>query len=151
MHTPLLLSLSFSEQADAVKQAMAGFTLPLSSVPSWANEVPESVWKQELLQGLRNHAKPHTPTTWLIVSLPMYMYVRPSLQNYGFLGPTTKQNSDSMKWFFMQQTQLIYWTNKRDEYTIFALTSVTRESKVRIMISPPPLGRMKKKKLIGIW
>ena len=38
---------------DAVRQAMTGFSLPVSSTPDWALSVPEDIWKKELLDGLR--------------------------------------------------------------------------------------------------
>ena len=50
-------SCLLSEHVDAVKNAMAGFVLPSASVPGWAKDIPESVWKQELLQGLRTQTK----------------------------------------------------------------------------------------------
>jgi hypothetical protein len=37
----------------AIKEAMVGFSLPSSAVPSWARTVPESVWKAELIGGLQ--------------------------------------------------------------------------------------------------
>ena len=36
-----------------IKQAMAGFSLPLTAAPQWAKEVPEEVWKESLLIQLR--------------------------------------------------------------------------------------------------
>ncbi|CAI8051965.1 hypothetical protein GBAR_LOCUS28425 [Geodia barretti] len=41
------------EKAAAIKQAMVGFSLPSSVTPSWAHTVPESVWKAELIGGLK--------------------------------------------------------------------------------------------------
>ena len=42
-----------SGQVEAIKQAMAGFSLPLGSQPQWAQVVPENVWKAELIGGLQ--------------------------------------------------------------------------------------------------
>ena len=36
-----------------VVEAMAGFSLSPSSIPEWAKVVPEEVWKNELLAGLK--------------------------------------------------------------------------------------------------
>ncbi len=50
----LLLYISFiAAQVDAIRQAMAGFSLPPSSVPGWAKLVPEEVWKSKLIGGLQ--------------------------------------------------------------------------------------------------
>ena len=46
-----------SDKVQAVKHAMAGFSLPASSVPQWAKVVPEDVWKAELIGGLRKQHK----------------------------------------------------------------------------------------------
>ncbi|XP_023237325.1 male-enhanced antigen 1-like [Centruroides sculpturatus] len=37
------------ERVDKIKQAMAGFTLPCSSVPNWAFNIPEDEWKERLV------------------------------------------------------------------------------------------------------
>lgn len=39
--------------ADVVVKAMEGFTLSSNSIPEWAKVVPEEVWKNELLAGLK--------------------------------------------------------------------------------------------------
>lgn len=44
-------------QVQAIKQAMSGFSLPVSAVPQWAKVVPEDVWKAELIGGLRTKPK----------------------------------------------------------------------------------------------
>ena len=36
-----------------VVQAMAGFNLSPNNIPEWAKVVPEEVWKNELLAGLK--------------------------------------------------------------------------------------------------
>jgi len=54
--TFLLLS-SPAAQVEAIKQAMAGFSLPTSAVPQWAKVVPEDVWKAELIGGLQTKPK----------------------------------------------------------------------------------------------
>ena len=45
------------DQVEAIKQAMAGFSLPLGSQPQWAKVVPEDVWKAELIEGLQQKHK----------------------------------------------------------------------------------------------
>lgn len=45
--------LSSVGQVGMIKQAMAGFSLPLTAAPQWAKEVPEEVWKESLLSRLR--------------------------------------------------------------------------------------------------
>ena len=47
------LCFTIPEEAAAIKQAMVGFSLPSSVTPSWAHTVPESVWKAELIGGLK--------------------------------------------------------------------------------------------------
>ena len=47
-------------QVEAIKQAMAGFSLPLGSQPQWAKVVPENVWKAELIEGLQQKHR-HKP------------------------------------------------------------------------------------------
>ncbi|KAB0794944.1 hypothetical protein PPYR_11783 [Photinus pyralis] len=45
-----------SEKVDEVKQVMANVLLPSSSIPEWANNIPEDQWKEHLykrLQGLQ--------------------------------------------------------------------------------------------------
>ena len=44
-------------EVDAIKKAMTGFSLPTSATPSWAQVVPESVWKAELIGGLQQPPK----------------------------------------------------------------------------------------------
>ena len=41
------------EAVEEIKQAMSGFSLPSSSIPQWAKQVPEDVWKNELIKGLQ--------------------------------------------------------------------------------------------------
>lgn len=41
------------EHAEIVKAAMAGFSLPASSIPLWATAVPEEEWKTQLVERLR--------------------------------------------------------------------------------------------------
>lgn len=36
---------------------MCGFSLPTSAMPEWAKQVPEDVWKTELIDGLREKKK----------------------------------------------------------------------------------------------
>lgn len=50
-------SLHSTGEVAAIKQAMAGFSLPSSAMPSWAHAVPESVWKAELIGGLQKPKK----------------------------------------------------------------------------------------------
>jgi len=47
------LSLCMLEAVEEIKQAMSGFSLPTSSIPAWAKQVPEDVWKNELIKGLQ--------------------------------------------------------------------------------------------------
>lgn len=42
------------EKVNEVKQAMSNFTLPSTSIPPWANSVPEEMWKENLMDRLRN-------------------------------------------------------------------------------------------------
>lgn len=37
------------EHVEKIKEAMAGFTLPCSSVPNWAFNIPEDEWKEKLV------------------------------------------------------------------------------------------------------
>lgn len=41
------------EKEEEVKQAMLNVTLPASSIPEWANSVPEEEWKNHLMQILQ--------------------------------------------------------------------------------------------------
>lgn len=43
-----------SNKVNEVKQAMVNFTLPPSSIPEWANNIPEEQWKQQLISRLQN-------------------------------------------------------------------------------------------------
>lgn len=43
-----------SKKVDEVKQAMTNITLPPSSIPEWAANVPEEEWKNQLLKRLQN-------------------------------------------------------------------------------------------------
>ncbi|KAF2883982.1 hypothetical protein ILUMI_22180 [Ignelater luminosus] len=43
-----------SNKVDEVKQVMANITLPPSSIPEWANNIPEEQWKQHLLSRLHD-------------------------------------------------------------------------------------------------
>ena len=40
-------------QVGVIKQAMAGFSLPPAAAPKWAKDMPEEVWKEQLLAQLR--------------------------------------------------------------------------------------------------
>lgn len=51
---------TFVANADEVRRAMSGFMLPPSATPTWAQAMPEDVWKKELLEGLRNHPQSHS-------------------------------------------------------------------------------------------
>ncbi|RZC40778.1 hypothetical protein BDFB_010265 [Asbolus verrucosus] len=42
-----------NNKVDEVKQAMMNFTLPPSSIPEWANNIPEEQWKQQLISRLQ--------------------------------------------------------------------------------------------------
>ena len=48
----------YSADVIAVQEAMVGFSLPLSVVPNWAQNLPEDVWKKELLEGIRKQRRP---------------------------------------------------------------------------------------------
>ncbi|XP_065065174.1 uncharacterized protein LOC135691282 [Rhopilema esculentum] len=37
-------------QAEAIKEAMAGFNLPVNNIPDWANVVSEDNWKTKLME-----------------------------------------------------------------------------------------------------
>jgi len=41
------------DHAEKVKEAMAGFTLPPTAVPSWANVIPEEEWKAQLFEYIK--------------------------------------------------------------------------------------------------
>ncbi|XP_017783788.1 PREDICTED: uncharacterized protein LOC108567693 [Nicrophorus vespilloides] len=43
------------EKVDQVKAALENFTLPASSIPDWANKIPEDQWKNEILNRLRKN------------------------------------------------------------------------------------------------
>lgn len=45
-------------QVEAVKAAMAGFELPASQRPAWAQDVPEEEWKQCLYDRLQLRGRP---------------------------------------------------------------------------------------------
>lgn len=42
------------EKAEEVRLAMANFTLPSSSIPEWAANIPEDQWKQKLIDRIQN-------------------------------------------------------------------------------------------------
>ncbi|KAJ8926414.1 hypothetical protein NQ314_021202, partial [Rhamnusium bicolor] len=44
-----------SKKIDEVKEAMSKITLPPSSIPEWANSVPEDEWKKHLLNRLQTN------------------------------------------------------------------------------------------------
>lgn len=46
-----------SQKVDEVKQAMASFTLPSTSIPEWASKIPEEDWKQELMERIEQLKK----------------------------------------------------------------------------------------------
>ena len=60
----LTLCFILTGQVEAIKQAMAGFSLPPRSQPQWAHVVPEDVWKAELIGGLQqtHRHKPKSKT-----------------------------------------------------------------------------------------
>lgn len=43
-----------SSKVDEVKQMMANVTLPPSSIPEWARNIPEEAWKETLLNRIQN-------------------------------------------------------------------------------------------------
>lgn len=43
-----------SSKVDQVKQMMANVTLPASSIPEWARNVPEDAWKETLLSRIQS-------------------------------------------------------------------------------------------------
>lgn len=43
-----------NDKVNEVKRAMSNFTLPPTSIPAWANSVPEEMWKENLMDRLRN-------------------------------------------------------------------------------------------------
>lgn len=45
------------DEVEAIKEVMSGFSLPTSVIPEWAKQVPEEVWKTELLDGLKKKKK----------------------------------------------------------------------------------------------
>lgn len=45
------------EKEEEVKQAMLNVTLPPSSIPAWANAVPEEQWKDHIMQMLQCNRK----------------------------------------------------------------------------------------------
>ena len=47
------LLIDFKGHANVVVQAMAGFNLSPNNIPEWAKVIPEEVWKNELLAGLK--------------------------------------------------------------------------------------------------
>jgi hypothetical protein len=40
-----------------IQQVMSGFSLSPTAIPSWAQNLPEDVWKKELLDGIRRQQK----------------------------------------------------------------------------------------------
>lgn len=46
-------NIAFKGHANVVVKAMEGFSLSPSSIPEWAKVVPEDIWKNELLAGLK--------------------------------------------------------------------------------------------------
>ncbi|XP_044258631.1 uncharacterized protein LOC123007410 [Tribolium madens] len=46
-----------SNKVNEVKQAMINFALPPSSIPEWANNIPEEQWKQQLINRLQSLQK----------------------------------------------------------------------------------------------
>ena len=53
----MVYSLYFPDEVEAIKEVMSGFSLPTSAIPEWAKQVPEEVWKTELLDGLKKKKK----------------------------------------------------------------------------------------------
>lgn len=43
-----------SDKVNEVKLAMSNFTLPSTSIPQWANAVPEELWKENLIERLKD-------------------------------------------------------------------------------------------------
>lgn len=46
------MRITISDHVDTIKSAMAGFSLPMTSLPPWATVVPETEWKAQLLSRL---------------------------------------------------------------------------------------------------
>jgi len=44
------------DHIDKIKAAMSGFLLPITSIPSWAIEIPEEQWKEHLLERINRTA-----------------------------------------------------------------------------------------------
>lgn len=42
------------EKANEVRQAMANFTLPSTSIPDWAASIPEDQWKEQLINRIQS-------------------------------------------------------------------------------------------------
>ena len=49
--------LMFLGQADLVKSAMAGFTLPSLNIPDWAKRISDDQLKQSIVDSLQNKKK----------------------------------------------------------------------------------------------
>lgn len=49
-----------STKVDAVKMAMVNFTLPPSSIPEWAHNVPEEEWKSTLMKRIQGFNRDKT-------------------------------------------------------------------------------------------
>lgn len=46
-----------SDKVRAVKDAMLNFTLPASSIPEWASNIPEQEWKDHMLEKIQAKTK----------------------------------------------------------------------------------------------
>uniref|UniRef100_A0A8D8GXE5 Male-enhanced antigen 1 n=1 Tax=Culex pipiens TaxID=7175 RepID=A0A8D8GXE5_CULPI len=56
---PEALSIEIDQSKVAqIKDVMANFKLPVTSVPDWAIGVPEEQWKEDLLERIRQRQKP---------------------------------------------------------------------------------------------
>lgn len=51
------------DQADKVRAAMSGFSLPTSSQPDWAKLIPEDQWKTQLIAKLKGQCTPKNDQT----------------------------------------------------------------------------------------
>ncbi len=51
----------FLDKAAEIKACLTGFKLPESKLPAWAKEVPEEVWKKQLLERISASSKGRQP------------------------------------------------------------------------------------------
>lgn len=59
----ILFFFVYTANVDEVRRAMSSFVLPPSATPTWAQNMPEEVWKTELLEGLRRQQQPPSSST----------------------------------------------------------------------------------------